>query len=138
MGLSTLASNPTGFHYVRDARQFGKSKFLVFGLFGLALDGIANHPTLPLRIATFFGLFIGMLTFLLALGYAVARLVFDYGIPDGFATMVILELLSISINALFLGIIGEYLSRIHQNIQRRPVATIQSAINLNRDQNAQT
>jgi len=48
--------------------------------------------------------------------------------PPGFATLAILILSSISLNALFLGIIGEYLGRIYQQVKRRPMAIIESEI----------
>ena len=49
--------------------------------------------------------------------------------PPGFATQVILILFGISLNAIFLGIIGEYVSRIYQNILSRPLTVIEKEIN---------
>ena len=69
-------------------------------------------------------------TILVAIGYAAARLIFDYTAPAGFTTIVVLELISISVNAMFLGVIGEYLAKIHQNIKQRPITRIQHALNL--------
>ncbi len=127
--VSTLATNSASFPYERQARQFGKSKFPLIPLIGLALDGIVNHSILPLRLATLFGIAVATVTFLLALAYAIARLGFNSAMPGGFATSVILELLSISINAIFLGIIGEYVARIYQNLQNRPTTVISDLVN---------
>lgn len=128
--VSTLAANQTSFEYERSKRAHGKSKFPVIRLLGLAVEGIINHSTVPLRLATIFGLLIATLAVLLSLGYFVARLVFVDFMPAGFATTVILELLSIGLNGIFLGIIGEYLGHIHRQLRDRPVTVIQRAINL--------
>jgi dolichol-phosphate mannosyltransferase len=50
--------------------------------------------------------------------------------PSGFATTTILILFGISMNAIFLGIIGEYLARIYDIMRRRPLAVIEEAINI--------
>lgn len=128
--ISSLASNQIGFDYLRRERKVGVSKFPLSKLVGLAIDGIINHSTLPLRLATLFGAFIGVAALILAFVYLTLRLFFDFGMPGGFATNVILELLSISVNAIFLGIIGEYLARIHQQIRNRPIAAIHDSRNL--------
>jgi dolichol-phosphate mannosyltransferase len=126
---ASYAKNLTSFPYERRERQFGKSKFPLSKLFTLALDGIVSHSTIPLRLATMFGLIVGVGTLLLALFYVMARLVLGVAAPSGFTTIVFFELISISLNALFLGVIGEYVGRIYRNSQARPVAVISKMLN---------
>ncbi|MEP1649731.1 MAG: glycosyltransferase family 2 protein [Paracoccaceae bacterium] len=128
--ISTLATNQTGFDYERRERQHGKSKFPVVRLVGLAIDGIVSHSTVPLRMASIFGFGVAVLAVILALLYALMRLFFEQNIPAGFTTAIILELLSIGLNAIFLGIIGEYLGRIHMQLRQVPVTVMQRSINI--------
>jgi len=127
--VSILSSNQTDIPYHRDKRRFGESKFPVIKLIGLALDGIVSHSTLPLRLATITGVIVTIITILLSLFYFSSKLIFDYPMPAGFATDVILQLLSISLNAIFLGVIGEYVARIHQQLRYTPITVIKKTIN---------
>ena len=104
-------------------------KFSFGQLIGLALDGILNHSVVPLRIATYLGLLISVATFLGTVGYGIGRLVFGKDWPAGFATIVVLILGSLSLNALFLGVIGEYLGRIYRQVKRRPLTIIERELN---------
>ena len=128
--ISTLARNQSGFEYERRERKHGTSKFPVVRLIGLAIDGIVSHSTVPLRLASVFGFGVAILTVLLALLYALMRVFFEQSIPAGFTTAVILELLSIGLNAIFLGIIGEYLARIHMQLRQVPVTVVRRTINI--------
>ena len=73
---------------------------------------------------------VSCLTFLLSLAYLVAALLFGSSWPSGFATLVIIVLFGISLNAIFLGIIGEYVSRIYQQVRIRPLVVVERAINV--------
>ncbi len=127
--IATLGFNQIGIPYKRQERVRGKSKFSFRELMGLALDGILNHSTVPLRIAAYLGLAVSLFTLLGTVGYVVGRLLFGKEWPPGFATLVILILGSLSLNALFLGIIGEYLGRIYQQVKKRPLTIIERQIN---------
>jgi glycosyltransferase involved in cell wall biosynthesis len=126
--IATLGFKQVGIEYVRNARQFGESKFPFSKLASLALDGILNHSTLPLRFATYFGIASSLLTLMVMAGYAVVRLVFGAAWPAGFTTLAALILLSISINAMLLGIIGEYLGRMYRQVRDSPLTIIEASI----------
>jgi dolichol-phosphate mannosyltransferase len=70
-----------------------------------------------------------MTTTLLILGYLAGRLAFGQRWPAGFATTTMLLLLGITLNALFLGVIGEYLGRIFMQVKGRPVPIIEARLN---------
>jgi polyisoprenyl-phosphate glycosyltransferase len=126
--VAALGFSQIGVPYERAARTRGESKFSFGPLLGLALDGILNHSVVPLRIATYLGLAVSVLTFIAIVGYAVGRLFFGQNWPPGFASVIILILGSLSLNALFLGIIGEYLGRIYKQVKRRPLTIIEREI----------
>jgi polyisoprenyl-phosphate glycosyltransferase len=127
---SALAARQIGIPYDRAAREFGESKFPFKRLFGLAMDGMLAHSMLPLRLATYFGLLMSLILFLLGLFYLIARLVAGSDWPTGFATVAVLVAMGASVNAIFLGIIGEYVGRIYDQVRRRPNTIIERTINL--------
>ena len=96
----------------------------------LALDGILNHSIVPLRIATFVGLAIALVTVIAAIFFIVARFAYGQEWPAGFTTMTVLILASLGVNALFLGIIGEYLGRMFQQMKNRPITVVDTRINI--------
>jgi dolichol-phosphate mannosyltransferase len=124
---SLLASNQATVPYDRKPRRQGESKFPLRRLIGLAVDGMLAHSTVPLRVASYTGLFIATVTFLLTLVYVLGRLVFDIPMPAGFATTTVLLLFGISLNAIFMGVIGEYVGRIYNQVRVRPTTVIESA-----------
>lgn len=126
--LAAMGFDQKGVPYDRAARAHGKSKFGLRDLFGLAFDGILSHSTVPLRLATYTGLVVSLVTFIALLGYLVGSFLFRKNWPAGFATLVLLILLSLSLNALFLGVIGEYLGRIYHQVRHRPLTIIEQAI----------
>lgn len=121
--IASMGFKQTGIIYDRAARERGSSKFNFMRLFGLALDGILQHSIVPLRIATFFGVIMSGITALGAVYYLVTRLFAGANWPPGFATGTLLTLLSIGMNALLLGIIGEYIGRIYKNVKRMPITS---------------
>jgi dolichol-phosphate mannosyltransferase len=130
MLTSLFARNQIGVPYDRSERVAGSSKFPLSKLIGLAIEGFLAHSTAPLRLASIFGLGVAVLTLLLSVFYIVMRLFTDMAQPAGFTTTTVLILLGMALNAIFLGIIGEYLGRIYNQMRRRPLTVIADAVNL--------
>jgi dolichol-phosphate mannosyltransferase len=63
------------------------------------------------------------------IGYVIGKIVFGQDWPAGFATTTILLLLSMTLNAMFLGIVGEYIGRIFMQTKRRPIPIIETTLN---------
>jgi len=126
--LAVMGFTQTGVPYDRAARTVGKSKFRLKDLVALAVDGILSHSTVPLRLATYTGLFVSLITFAGLIAYAAGRLVFGKSWPPGFATTTTLILLSLSLNSLFLGVIGEYLGRIYHQVRKQPLAIVEERV----------
>ena len=127
--IAALGFDQIGIPYDRAVRKYGESKFSFRELTGLAIDGILNHSVVPLRFATYLGLGISIATLFASGAYIIGRLFLGKDWPPGFATVIILILGSLSLNALFLGIIGEYLSRIYRQVKRRPLTVVECEVN---------
>lgn len=128
--IATLGFKQVGIPYNRNARVRGESKFPFSKLVALAVDGILNHSVVPLRLSTYFGLIVSALTLLSFLGYTVGKLLVRSEWPAGFATLAALGLASISINAMLLGIIGEYLGRMYRQSKKQPLTIIEEVAGL--------
>lgn len=131
--ISELAKNQIGIHYVRNTRKFGKSKFPLKQLIKMGLDGVFAYSITPLRIATYIGLITTFLTVIMLSFYIIFGIYFFKHWPAGFTTTTVLILFGISMNALFLGIIGEYVGRIYTQIRKRPTVIIEEARNISLD-----
>ncbi|MEJ1159177.1 glycosyltransferase family 2 protein [Prosthecomicrobium sp. N25] len=127
--ISSMGFSQVGIEYDRAARVAGESKFPFRAMLSLAVDGILNHSLTPLRLASMASLLVGTLTMVLLFGYLIGRLLFGQAWPAGFATTTVLLLLSITLNAMFLGIIGEYVGRIFMQSKKRPTPVIEASLN---------
>ncbi len=115
--IAAMGFQQVGILHHRNARLAGESKFKFRQLVSLALDGIIGHSIKPLRIATWVGLGVFVLTMLLSVAYIGMRVVYGAQWPAGFATLAVLILASQSLNAIFFGIFGEYLGRIYRQVR---------------------
>lgn len=122
--IASIGFNQRGIPYERQVRERGKSNFSAKALIHLAVDGILNHSIVPLRLASFLGVMVSMITIIAIMGYVIGKSFFGYGWPAGFTTLTILTLLGIGVNAIFLGIIGEYLGRIYHQVKKKPLVVI--------------
>ena len=117
--IATLGFRQTGVDYARRARISGTTKFSVYDSIKLALDGIVNQSVVPLRMATYVSIFVAALTVFASLGYILAYYTVGFRAPAGFTTITVLILGSLGVNALLLGIIGEYLGRMYMQMKNR-------------------
>ncbi|WBU52359.1 glycosyltransferase family 2 protein [Paracoccus sp. SCSIO 75233] len=127
--ISAMGFKQVGFEYDRAARTAGESKFPLKAMISLAVDGMVNHSLVPLRIASTVSLIVGLVTFLVLLGYLVGKLLFGQDWPPGFATTVILLLMSMTLNAMFLGILGEYIGRIFMQTKNINAPIVEATLN---------
>jgi dolichol-phosphate mannosyltransferase len=123
--IATLGFNQLGIDYNRGARARGKTKFSIYDNVMLALDGIVNHSVVPLRVATYVGIGISFLTLIAIAGYLVAYFTTGFRAPAGFTTTTILILGSLSINAMLLGILGEYIGRMYLQMKKKSLSIVE-------------
>ena len=127
--IATLGFRQLGLVYDRDARVAGETKFRFKDLVNLGLDGILNHSVLPLRLATYVSVTASLAAALLIGGYTIARFAVGQDWPAGFTTLAVLILMSLSLNALFFGVIGEYLGRVYRQVKRGPLTIVEHELN---------
>lgn len=127
--ISSMGFSQIGFEYDRRARLAGHSKFPFRAMLALAVDGVLNHSLVPLRLASLASIVIGAVTFIILFGYLIGKLVFGQDWPAGFATTTVLLLMSMTLNALFFGIMGEYLGRVFVASRGRLDPIIEVSIN---------
>jgi glycosyltransferase involved in cell wall biosynthesis len=127
-GLRTwVGYRQIGIEIERAERGAGDAKYGWRDLFRLAFDGIFSFSVVPIRFATMAGAFAIAVTFLYSLYALVAKLVFDQS-PKGF-TALFLGLAFVSgVQLLFLGIMGEYVGRIYDEVKRRPLYIVDRVI----------
>ena len=107
--------------YDRHARAAGEPQQSVFRLIRYALDGIFSFSYLPLRILTYVGLGISGLGFALALFFVVRRLLGIEIAQTGFTTLITIVTFLGGVQLIGIGILGEYLGRIYDEVKQRPV-----------------
>jgi polyisoprenyl-phosphate glycosyltransferase len=128
--ISSLSANEISFEYKREERKKGNSKFNLKNLLSFAIDGIANHSIIPLRIASLFGISILIFTLSFITYYMIGAIFFNLDAPRGFITSTSLQLIDIGVTTVFLGILGEYTARIYTQVKMRPITIIEKQINL--------
>jgi len=108
--------------YDQPSRKFGITKNNWYTLYDIGMLGIINHSKVPLRLASFAGFAGAFLSFMVALGYLLAKLVFWSTFTVGIAPMLIGVFFVMSIVLVCLGIMGEYVGAIYTQLQHRPYA----------------
>jgi dolichol-phosphate mannosyltransferase len=108
----------------RDARFAGRSKYSTFKLLRLASDGIFAFSIVPLRAAAAAGAIAITLSMAFALYALYAKVVLNRS-PAGFTAITILITFLSGVNILFIGVIGEYVGRIYEEVKARPVYIVE-------------
>ena len=115
--------------FERPQRAAGQTSWRYWRLWNFALDGLTAFSTVPLRLWTY----VGGITALAAFGYA-AFLVADTVVRGrdvpGYASLMVAVLMSLGLQMLALGVIGEYLGRVFQEVKRRPLYLTRRAYGL--------
>lgn len=111
-------------HYDRQERAAGKPQQTFPRLMRYALDGLFSFSRLPLRLVTYAGIFIALLGFLAAIFYAVRRMVGIETAPTGYTTLVTLLILFGGLQLIGIGVLGEYLGRIYDEVKQRPLYVV--------------
>jgi dolichol-phosphate mannosyltransferase len=108
-----------GVRVERDARYAGRSKYGLRKLFGLALDGLLSFSVFPLRAAAGCG-GLAVMTALSFAAYAVLARLWWNESPQGFTALLVAMVFLCGVQLLFLGLIGEYVGRIYEQVKERP------------------
>lgn len=117
---SWVGLDQVGLAYERHARHAGRPKFTFTRLMYLALDGLVSFSYVPLRVITMLGLAVSLMSIVLALFYAIKKLTVGLN-PPGFATLVVAIFFLAGMQLITIGVIGEYVGRIFEEVKRRPL-----------------
>ena len=115
--------------YTQPKREKGKTKNNFYTLYDIAMLGFVNHSKLPLRLSSFIGFTVALLSLLIAVAYFVYKLVFWKDFQVGIAPLVIGIFFFGGVQLFFLGIIGEYIGAIFTSVKKRPLVVEKERIN---------
>lgn len=129
-GLRTwVGFRQVGLPYERERRFAGSPKYTFTKLLGLAYDGIFSISTTPLRLAVYSGFGLAALAFLGGLLVVYDKLVYGIAIVGWASTIVIITFLG-GVTLSTMGMIGEYVSRIYEEVKSRPLYVVKEKLGL--------
>ena len=114
--------------YHRDPRYAGETKYTISKMLRFSLDAISSFSHRPLQLATLLGFIISTLAFIAIPVVIVLRILGSY-LP-GFGAITIAVLLLGGIQLIAIGIIGEYVGRIYDEVKGRPLYLVRSRVNI--------
>jgi dolichol-phosphate mannosyltransferase len=124
--VSWIGFRQTAVEYHRDARLAGETKYPFRKMLRFALDGITSFSTVPLRLASWLGFLTSLVAFLYLLSVPIQYL-FDITVP-GFSTIMVAILFLGGVQLICIGIIGEYIGRIFNEVKPRPMYVVDEIV----------
>ncbi|WP_127837411.1 glycosyltransferase family 2 protein [Clostridium prolinivorans] len=126
--ISWIGFNQIAIEYVRDERFAGETKYPLKKMIKFAKDGIIAFSSKPLKIITSFGFFSVILSFIILI-YSIVSKIFQNDIAKGWTSLMVAITFFSGVQMLSLGIVGEYIARIYDEIKGRPLYIIKDKIN---------
>lgn len=126
---SWVGFRQVGIPVERSERYSGRSQYGIIGLFRLASDAVFAFSAIPIRAAALLGAAATTVSFLLAVFSIIGKFIFSWQ-PQGYASLVVLITFLSGVLLLFLGIVGEYVARIYEEVKARPLYLISRRIGL--------
>ena len=134
--ISWVGFRQTGVGFVREGRYAGRTKYPFWKSLSLGIDGVTSFSTMPLRLATYLGFLTVVVTFCVAVFVLVSY--FGYKTTVQGWTSVMIALLFIGgIQLVVIGVLGEYVGRIYEDVKHRPLYVVESTIGFNDTPSAQ-
>ncbi|MEI6083877.1 MAG: glycosyltransferase family 2 protein [Verrucomicrobiota bacterium] len=127
---SWVGFKQTGIEYERDARHAGEPKYNFTRLLKLAFDGFMSFSYVPLRIA----FWMGLASFALCLVYIAYALYGKFALgtnPPGWTSLMIAVMMLGGVQLVLIGIVGEYIARIYDEVKQRPFYVVGETVNSN-------
>ena len=124
---SWVGFRQTAVEYRRDPRFAGASKYPPRKLLRLALDGITSFSTVPIKLVTWLGF--ALVVFCLGvLGWTLYTRFFTNAAPQGWTSLLVVVLLLGGVQLLSLGILGQYIARIFDEVKQRPLYLVSEVL----------
>ncbi len=117
----------TAITYLRDARFAGETKYPLFKMIRLALDGLTSFSSTPLQLASYLGFAVTSVAFLIGL-YSLSIRIFTPTAVKGWTSILVVTIFLGGIQLVMIGIIGEYIARIYEEVKRRPLYLVQKKV----------
>jgi dolichol-phosphate mannosyltransferase len=121
--VSWVGFRQTAVEYERDERLYGETKYPLKKMIKLSVDGMTSFSIKPLKITSYLGVLSSIAGFLYMI-YVLYLRVFTANTVTGWASAIIIQLFFSGITLIMLGIIGEYVGRIHDESKNRPIYII--------------
>jgi len=118
-----FAQKPIPYH--REPRSAGRSKWNYWRLWNFALTGITSFTIAPLKVATYLGLLIALLSFVYALVIVYKTLVWGNPVA-GYPSLMTVILFLGGVQLMTMGVMGEYLGRMFEEVKQRPLYVVKS------------
>lgn len=118
-----LGYKSTAVFYDRPGREDGQSTWSYWKLWNFALDGLTSFSTMPLRVWTYIGLIVSLLSFGYASFLVFRTMIVGVDLP-GYASLMVVILFLGGIQLISLGVLGEYLGRVFIEVKQRPIYLI--------------
>ena len=118
--FSWLGYRSAAVYYDRPGREQGQTSWSYWKLWNFALDGLTSFSTMPLRVWTYVGLTVSLLSFIYASFLVFRTLVIGIDLP-GYASLMVVILFLGGIQLISLGVLGEYLGRVFIEVKQRPI-----------------
>lgn len=118
--VAWIGFKQTAIYYDREARFAGETKYPLSKMLRFAIDAITSFSVVPLRLASWLGVGTALVAIVYAL-FVVYVKVFQGGLVQGWTTLMIAVALGTSAQLFMIGILGEYVGRIYEEIKRRPL-----------------
>ncbi|NWG04919.1 MAG: glycosyltransferase family 2 protein [Syntrophaceae bacterium] len=119
----------TSVEFEADVRYAGVTKYSFKKMIQFALDGITSFSSFPLRISTYFGFMVSVISFLYAAFAIYARLFTDIALP-GWTSILVAVLFLGGVQLITIGLLGEYIGRIYNEVKQRPLYIIRNKFGL--------
>lgn len=125
---SWVGFKQTGFQYERDKRSAGATKYSFRKRLKFAFDGLVSFSFVPLKLASVLGFIVSGVSFVAIFIYLYIKLFTDIPMPRGFSAMIITILFLGGVQLITIGIMGEYLGRIYDEVKQRPYYIVKETI----------
>ena len=118
--FSWVGFRQVGITYRREPRHAGETKWNYWKLWNFAIEGVTSFSHIPLQVVTYFGFFVSVVAFLYAL-FIIVRTLLVGGDVAGYPSLITIILFIGGVQLIALGILGEYIGRIHDEVKSRPL-----------------
>jgi dolichol-phosphate mannosyltransferase len=121
---SWVGFKQTAIKFERDPRFAGEVKYTLAKTLGLAINGLVSFSRIPLRLSTYLGLFSALVALGMAMLVLYWRIFSASSVLTGFATIAIAVFFIGAVQLISIGILGEYIGRIYEEVKGRPLYTL--------------